>query len=65
MSGKAKLILNVKKLVRGGEVKPGAVLLEGECLNRFTADDLSKAIQLGQVTVEVSKSAPAAKKDKE
>jgi len=46
-----KIVLAVEKVIQGKKRKAETVLLNGDCVGKCTADDLSKAIQLGEVKV--------------
>ena len=48
-----KLILRKDKDIRGKIVKAGTILLDGECRAGIKPSDVEKAIQLGQLRVEI------------
>ena len=50
-----RIILAEEKSISGVVRKPGYTLLEGICPEKVAADDLSKAIQLGQVRIKIVK----------
>lgn len=62
--GAIVLKLSEGKTIRGKKLLPGSVLFSGDCAVGISPDDLNKAIQLHQVTVEIPKKKEVEKKDK-
>ncbi len=48
---KAIFTLSAEKKIRNNKHKPGTVIFIGECAKGFNIDDVNKAVQLGQITV--------------
>ena len=57
------LKLTEEKKIGGKKLLPGAVLFSGACASGVSPDDLNKAIQLGQVKVEIPQKEAPKKKD--
>ena len=53
VKGKVCLILIETKKMRGESVSAGTILMEGALTRNITAEDVAKAVQLGQVQVEL------------
>jgi hypothetical protein len=53
--GKVCLVLIETKKIRGEKVLAGTVLMEGALARAFSPTDLSKAVHLGQVRMEIKK----------
>ncbi|GEM_PF-5145888 len=51
--GKVCLILIETKKIRGENVLAGTILMEGACGRNLIPEDITKAVQLGQVQVEI------------
>ncbi|MBI5147762.1 MAG: hypothetical protein HZA37_01260 [Parcubacteria group bacterium] len=51
--GKVCLVLIETKKIRGEDVLAGTILMEGSCAKSVTPEDIAKAVQLGQVQVEL------------
>ncbi len=51
--GKICLVLIETKKMRGEDVIAGTILMEGALTRNITAEDVAKAVQLGQVQVEL------------
>lgn len=51
--GKVCLVLIESKKIRGEDVLAGTILMEGALTKSITAEDVAKAVQLGQVQVEL------------
>lgn len=51
--GKVCLVLVETKKIRGENVLAGTILMEGACAKSITPEDVAKAVQLGQVQVEL------------
>lgn len=51
--GKVCLVLIKTKKIRGANVYSGSVLMEGALTKNISAEDVEKAIQLGEVQVEL------------
>lgn len=51
--GKVCLVLIETKKMRGEDVIAGTILMEGALTRNITAEDVAKAVQLGQVQVEL------------
>ena len=51
--GKVCLVLIETKKMRGENVIAGTILMEGALTRNITTEDVAKAVQLGQVQVEL------------
>lgn len=51
--GKVCLVLVETKKIRGADVLAGTVLMEGALARNVSVEDVAKAVQLGQVQVEL------------
>lgn len=51
--GKVCLVLIETKKMRGEDILAGTILMEGALTRNITAEDVAKAVQLGQVQVEL------------
>lgn len=49
-----RLVLKLDKTIRGKCFKAGTVLLDGECRSGAKPSDVEKAIQLGELRVDLS-----------